>query len=139
MSRETSPVHPTEPIPESREFELIAQLGRVEGGVNALLARQKNLEALVAALDLDPPEQADVTVAMATTKNRVTFSGKSHERVADFLDHMLTLQVANNYSDLQLSGQTIIALRGEAESWYHREVDKATLKTDDKLIENQCP
>ncbi len=51
----------------------------------------------------------------------------------DFLDHMSYLQLANNWSNDQLCGETIVALASPALSWFHDEVDLATLKTDGKF------
>ena len=65
-------------------------------------------------------------------KNTITFAGKSDDRVSNYFTNMVNLQLANNWTKDQLTGHTIVSLRGEAESYFRNELEHETVKTVDK-------
>ncbi len=125
----------TDPKPTvSRSFDVANEIGELHGLLEAVNSRCDTLDSLLEqnsetlALLTDTPK----TVTMSC-KNKITFSGKSQERVEDFISHMSNLALANGWTDLQTAGQTVVALTGESQSWYLNILDHTKVETEGKL------
>ena len=94
----------------SHSFDVATEIDTLKAQIAVFTEKCESLTIeIVDGIHIPPPAMS--------CKNKVTFSGKSDQRVADFIDHMKNLKLANNWTDDQLAGQTVVAFDGEALGW----------------------
>lgn len=96
----------------SRSFDVAKEIGVLRGQITTL---QTNLHTLsnnttqsIAAIDINPVS------GMASVKDKkyVSFSGRSGEKIDQFLSKMIGLKQGSKWNDDQLAGNTVVALDG---------------------------
>ena len=124
---------------ESRQFEIASKIGELEGSISTLNQR---LGEHLASFSSDQFQQVInsfsdkvncVQPSIMTTKNKITFSGKSTEDVDDFVDQIGYLAIANKNTEEQKYAQTLLSLKGPALQWFKTQKPESFVDTDNKV------
>ena len=67
-----------------------------------------------------------------SAKNNLSFSGRVDEDVDELITKLKFLKIANNWSDQQLYGQTLVTFKNDAFRWYQA-ADKTQFETAAKI------
>ena len=104
--------------PAERSYQIIEKIGAIEGQIDVLT---HNIQAL----------SDNQTTVIMSAKNTLKFSGRVDEDVDDLIVQLKILKIANNWTDDQLYGQTLVTLKDDAFGWFQ------TCNENDFLADNK--
>ena len=110
---------PQKPI--DRSYNFIEKIGTLDGQIDVLNRKIEILQS----------NQASSNTTMSA-KNNLSFSGRVDEDVDELITKLKFLKIANNWSDQQLYGQTLVTFKNDAFRWYQA-ADKTQFETAAKI------
>ncbi len=105
---------------ESRQFDILSELGSIKGLISSILKRSKeNTESVYRSSDeiISVLHELPVQTTMASSID-VTYSGRSDENIDEVIKKLGYMKLANKWTDDQVVGHLLCSLRNDALSFF---------------------